>query len=322
MITIIATSTKYIRPNTFVKADVVKIKQNVNHIILANSGMLAISLLMHWAKYRGYTIYSEETTYPETRCLIWHRNLLNLRGESPKIPGKAAIFVDSPNVFGYSYDIRSLAKKVHEAGGILIVDCSYCSSLLDTSLNDGADFVVESLSKYALASEYTLLGAVYNNNLDEEGWKEFEFCASSIGININNDQVSFLRERLKRLPSRMETIISNAREVANILESEWEVPASSSDRSGVIVLPYDLIEVFSQSKLFIPFATYGGDKSAYTICQHNFRLEDLPYLGYLRLSIGIENVEEIKEELGRLRKLYIGTKGYGAELNRFIQSKT
>lgn len=317
----IATSSGYIRPNTFVKDDVAKINPNINHIMITNSGMMAIVLLMHWAKKNGYTVYSEETTYLETRGLINYTNLLDLRKKDPEIPEKAAIIIDSPNVFGYSFDIKTLAEKAHKVNSILIVDCSYCSSFLDTSLSDGADFVVEALAKYTLANQYTLLGAIYNNSLSHDEWHLFEACASNIGVNINNDQVSFLRTRLQWLPSRMATITNNASEVAKILQDDWGLPATSSSRSGVIVLPYDLLNVFSKSTVFTPFATYGGDKSIYTQCVHNSHHTNLPQLPYLRLSIGIEDIDVLKQELDNLHKIYTGTNGFGDELSRLIKGE-
>jgi len=69
------------------------------------------------------------------------------------IPHGAVVFVVSPTYEGFVSDISAIAKKVHERGGVLIVDeahgahFAFHKSFPKTALSQGADIVINSLHK-------------------------------------------------------------------------------------------------------------------------------------------------------------------------------
>jgi cystathionine gamma-lyase len=233
------------------------------------------------------------------------------------LPGAGTVWVETPsNPRLDLVDIAALARATHDAGAALVVDNTLATPLGQTPLEMGADLVVASGSKHLSGHSDLILGYVATRarRLVERlrAWRTLTGA-------IPGPFEAWLAHRsIATLDVRLERQCANAAVLAELLAGRAEVslvryPGLERDPCHAVarrqmrlfgsvmgfVLPdRNWAERFlDQTALVIEATSFGG---AHTTAERRARWgsDDVPE-GWVRLSAGIENTEDLVADVGR-----------------------
>jgi len=211
-------------------------------------------------------------------------------------------------------DVKAVVEIAHEAGALVVVDNTFITPYLFQPLKLGVDIVIHSATKYLCGHADALGGVVIANN---EIISRLRKTRNIYGGVISPFNAFLILQGIKTLPIRMKQHCANAQKVAEFLSDHEKVLSvrypglSSHPEHGVAA---------SQMRGFsgiIGFQVDGGEKMA-KLFSSNLKLckpwvslgdvETLVYVrweekrkgvsaGYMRLSVGLEDVEDIIADL-------------------------
>lgn len=120
-------------------------------------------------------------------------------------------------------DIAALSEAAHDVGAVVVADNTFLSPVLQTPIEQGADIVVHSTTKYLNGHSDVVGGAVVAKDVaiaEEIGW-----WANCLGV-TGSPFDSFLTQRgVRTLHARMSMHESNTREVVSLLAAHDAVAA-------------------------------------------------------------------------------------------------
>jgi cystathionine beta-lyase/cystathionine gamma-synthase len=245
--------------------------------------------------------------------------------EAAITPKTKAIYVETvTNPTMEVSDIQALASLAKSTGLKLIVDNTFLTPYYQNALLLGADIVVHSATKY-LGGHSDLMAGLIVTNSDELG-EEFHFSQKAIGAVLSPFDSWLLMRGMKTLSVRMDKHESNARALAEWLTTLPQIKkvnypglpdhpqhelAKRQQRGfgGMIsfeVATPDVAEAFlKRLKLIGPAISLGGVESLMCLpakrTHASFPPEERAKLGIsdslLRFSVGIENVEDLKQDV-------------------------
>lgn len=240
-------------------------------------------------------------------------------------PRTRIVWVETPTnpLLGIA-DIAALAQLAHDAGALLVVDNTFASPYLQQPLVLGADVVVHSTTKYLGGHSDVVGGALVVD--DDSLADELAFHSNSMGA-ISGPFDAWLTLRgAKTLAVRMERHCDNAErivewlggrdEISHILypgletHSGHEVAAKQMRRFGGMVSfrmragEEAAVAVCDRAELFTLGESLGGVES---LIEHPGRMTHASAAGsplevpgdLVRLSVGIEDVEDLIADLAR-----------------------
>jgi cystathionine gamma-synthase len=236
-----------------------------------------------------------------------------------------AIYIETPsNPLMNVTDIEEVSKICKDNNLLLIVDNTFLTPYFQKPILLGADIVIHSGTKYLGGHNDTLAGFLITNS--EKLGENVLYYAKTIGASLSPFD-SFLIERgIKTLPIRMDRINDNAIKIASWLSKEKKVKrvyyvglesdkgyeinkSQSSGFGGMISIELESEElakhVLGSVKIFQYAESLGGVDSliTYPMKQTHADLpkEERDKRGinerFLRLSIGIENVNDLINDL-------------------------
>lgn len=243
-------------------------------------------------------------------------------------PRTKLVWVETPtNPILKLIDLKALAAITKKKGVLLAVDNTFASPYFQKPLNLGADIVVHSTTKYIAGHSDIIGGAVIVN--DEELAKQLKFYQNATGA-VPGPWDCFLVQRgLRTLAIRMKEHEKNAIEIAAWLEKHPRVkkvyfPGLKShpqhelarrqmtgfgamisiEMNGGLAAVSDFVKAL---RIFRLGESLGGVESLMTypakMSHGSVPKEERVKMGisddFLRLSIGIENVEDLREDLER-----------------------
>lgn len=242
-------------------------------------------------------------------------------------PSTRAIFIESPtNPLMNICDIRAIAKIKDEHKILLIVDNTFMTPFYQLPLELGADIVVHSGSKYLGGHNDTIAGFTIVKNKDL--FEKIAFISKTTGAGLAPFDSWLILRGIKTLALRMERITQNALRVAHFLEKHPHVvkvlypglenhPGRAVSLSqargfgGMISFETDTVErsikVLESVKLIHFAESLGGVETliTYPFTQTHAAIPEEERMKrgitdkLLRLSCGIEAVEDIIEDLDR-----------------------
>ena len=238
-----------------------------------------------------------------------------------------AIFIETPsNPMMLISDIRSLATLAHERGALLVVDNTFLSPHFQKPLTLGADVVVHSGTKYLCGHNDVMSGFLVTAKGREDIAEQVELLVKSEGPNLPAMDSWLMLRSLKTLGLRVEKQGENALALARWLQQQPQVmevfypglpehPGHELHKSqatgfgGMVsfkVQSPELAKAALGRLQLIAFAeSLGGVESllTYPIAQTHAEMpkELMERTGLddrlLRLSVGIEDVEDLQEDL-------------------------
>lgn len=308
--------------------------EDAKYALATSSGMAASSLVFGLFKEGDHVLFSSNVyggTYRYFSNLFEDRGIKgelvdqvnNLQSEDLK--GIRAIFIETPsNPLLDVYDIARIAQLAHENNALLIVDNTFMTSYFQKPLKLGADIVVYSATKYYGGHSDVIAGLVVTDN--DDIYTKLKFLHNTYG-NILSPFDSFLIQRgIKTLGVRLDRHQNNALRIAEYLNNHKAIKKvyypglqthpnhdiqNKQARGYGAVLSFVLNDEYDSKKFvdslnIIDLAvSLGGIESL--IChpasmthesypvdlQEKIGIEE----GLLRLSVGIENIDDLLEDI-------------------------
>ena len=163
-----------------------------------------------------YSKFGVESTYIDTTDLEQVRNAIR--------PNTSLIYLESPAnpTMGIS-DIPAICEIAHQHNIPVCVDNTFCSPYLQNPLDQGADIVLHSLTKF-LNGHADIVGGIIIVK-DPAEYKKVRTMMVNLGCNMDPHQAFLTRRGLKTLGIRLDRAQENAVKVAEFLEKhpnvEW-----------------------------------------------------------------------------------------------------
>jgi cystathionine gamma-synthase len=226
--------------------------------------------------------------------------------------GAALVWLEAPaNPFLTFPDIAAIAEHAHARGARVAVDATVATPVLLRPLEHGADYVVHSATKALGGHDDVLLGVAVCRS--EEDAERLEGLRGRIGIVAAPDPVWLLIRGLETLAVRVRRQSESALELARRLAVHPavevvrypglgdEVAARYVDAFGCL-LSFDVRggaaparRVETSTRVIVNATSLGGTRS---LMETRARWEgDRVPAGLVRLSVGLEDVEELWADL-------------------------
>ena len=244
--------------------------------------------------------------HPDTRCVFL---------ESPSNPGLEII------------DLEAVAAMAHDVGARLVVDNVFATPLLQPAMQLGADIVVYSATKHIDGQGRCLGGAILSSQafVDDE---LLPFLRHT-GPSLSPFNAWVLLKGLETLELRVERMCANALDVASFLEGRNEVErvlypglpshpqhalAERQMSAGGTVVSFDIaggkeaaFSFLNRLRLIDISNNLGDSKSLIThpatTTHQRLQPEERAALrlgdGLVRLSVGLEDVEDVKSDISQ-----------------------
>ena len=243
-------------------------------------------------------------------------------------PKTRFLFLETPsNPLTHLADIAELAKLAHSKGCLLVVDNVYCTPILQQPLKLGADLVVHSATKYIDGQGRCIGGAIIGSEelLDES---IYPFLRTA-GPSMSPFNAWVFLTGLETLAVRIQAHCNNALQLAQWLESQPKVTrvyypglishpqytlgqTQQSGSGGVLSFEVEggktvAWRLIDQTKLLSITANLGDVKTTIThpATTTHGRLTDEARQqagisdGLIRISVGLENIQDIQHDLER-----------------------
>ena len=260
-----------------------------------------------------------------------YSNLSSLDGlESLLKPNSRMIWVESPsNPLLKIVDLEKVSAFAKKHNLISVCDNTFCSSYVQKPLNLGFDVVLHSATKYLNGHSDVIGGLVVSSQEREDLAEQLAFLSNSIGSIMSPFDSFLVLRSLKTLAVRMEKHCENAFEIASFLEEHeaiekiyypglsnhpnHEIAKKQMNGFGgmiTIVLKGGLktaTTFLERTKIFALAESLGGVESLIehpalmthasvpTEVRKDLGIED----GLVRLSVGIESVEDLLDDLNQ-----------------------
>lgn len=244
-------------------------------------------------------------------------------------PGTRLVHIETPdNPTNGVTDIAAVAKIAHENGALLSVDNTFASPLNQHPLELGADFVVESLTKFVNGHGDAQGGAIVSNDLKTMDRIRYE-AQVNVGAVISPFNAWQIFRGSVTFPLRMQRINESTEKIAEWLErrknvtfvsypglkdSPWHETAKKQMKNGyggVISFGVNAddktVERFCAGLKIVTFAVSLGHDESLIFPQPSYdeRIGLYPEKfrrGFIRFSVGLENPDDIIGDLDQALK--------------------
>ena len=249
-------------------------------------------------------------------------DLQNLEEVEKKITNNTRlIWVETPsNPYLKIIDIRKIAKLSKSIGAITCVDNTWATPILQQPLSLGADLVLHSTTKYIGGHSDVQGGVLIPTDENEDLYNDLKSIQKNLGAVPSPFDCWLLLRSIPTLPLRIKAQSDTASEVAQFLEHQQGIEqvlypglkhhfnhdvASKQMIGGYggmisVITKKDerfARKVANSTKLFKQATSLGGIES---LIEHRASVEGLDSKterNLIRLSIGIEDVEDLKLDL-------------------------
>ena len=249
-------------------------------------------------------------------------------------PNTRLLFAESPtNPLTEVCDIRALADIAHGAGAYLAVDNCFCSPALQRPVEFGADFIIHSGTKYLDGQGRVIAGALCGPEALVE--EKFVPVIRSCGMSLSPFNAWVVLKGLETLSIRMREQSARALQLASWLEAQPQVarvyyPGLASHPQHVLAMRQqagmggavvsfmvqgddavaaraNAFAVIDHTRICSITANLGDTKSTIThpaSTSHGRLSEDQRQAagitqGLIRVAVGLDDVEDLKIDLGR-----------------------
>jgi cystathionine gamma-synthase len=231
------------------------------------------------------------------------------------------VWVETPsNPLVRIVDIRAVAEIAHAAGALCACDNTWATPVITRPLELGADLVMHATTKY-LGGHSDVVGGVLVARADDEVFSRVRAVQTGGGLIPSPFECWLALRGIRTLPWRMRAHASNAEQVARFLVSHRNVVAVNypgleshpgySIARRQMALPGGMLSVevrggrqaamslTGRLSIFTRATSLGGTES---LIEHRASVEGPETRapeGLLRVSVGLENAEDLVEDLER-----------------------
>jgi len=301
-----------------------------------SSGMAAIDAVLHLFQSGDSVIISSNVYGGTFRILdkIFKQYGLNYKIvdtsdlaalESAFTSDVKALLLESPaNPLLTVTDIAAASEIARSKGALTVVDNTFMTPYLQRPLELGADIVVHSATKYLGGHSDVIAGFVVVK--DDELAEKLHFIQNAVGAVAGPFDSFLLIRSIKTLAVRMEAHVANAEKIAEALKSNpavkniyypglksaqgYEIQKRQAKNGGAMISfelheNYDINKFFEGLKLIALAESLGGVESLVchpaSMTHASIPKEIREKIGItdrlVRLSVGIENYDDLKNDL-------------------------
>ncbi|KAF7790899.1 hypothetical protein EIP86_001857 [Pleurotus ostreatoroseus] len=243
-------------------------------------------------------------------------------------PGDLCWLETPLNPTGEARDIKYYADKIHAVGGTLLVDSTFAPPPLQYPFKWGADIVMHSGTKYFGGHSDLLCGVLVVKTKEEwtKLWSQRTFLGNMMGSLESWLLLRSLRTLHLRVPRQSENATVIAQWLskaaggkahdgipAGVIETVWHSSLQGKDSRGweprvqmeggwnptfgILLTKKEYATLLPHAtKFFIPATSLGGVES---LIEHRIASDAGADPRLIRLSIGVEDVEDLKADLRR-----------------------
>ncbi|MBF0709296.1 methionine biosynthesis PLP-dependent protein [Alkalihalobacillus hwajinpoensis] len=260
-------------------------------------------LFAHAEKHYGISFtYFDTQSNEQLSSLLTHRT--------------KAIFVENPsNPLMKLTDLEKIARIAENRDLLFIVDNTLFTPLLQNPLLLGADIVVHSATKYLGGHNDILAGLVVAKG--ENICAEIQQYQNGAGAVLSPFDSWLLMRGMKTLPLRMKQHEENARKVTEFLTNHEAITdVFYPDKGGMLsfrLRSEEWVDLFLRKLTLVTFAeSLGGVESFITYpstqthaeIPEDIRLEKGVCNRLLRFSVGIENIDDLIQDLNQALSIF------------------
>ncbi len=300
-----------------------------------STGMAAITLLMELFKpgdhfvvdsdLYGGTIRLFDNVSVKNGLTFTRANFASDNIESLITPQTKALYVETPtNPMMNVTDIAALSSVAKKHNLLLIVDNTFMSPYFQTPLDLGADIVIHSGTKFLAGHNDTLAGFIVTNNAQVQ--EQLRFLIKTTGAGLSPFDSWLVLRGIKTLAVRMEQSQKNALRIAQWLKTQKNVTKviypGLEEHAGYAIMKKQCrgfgsmvtfrlnstekaLSVLEKVKLIKYAESLGGVETLITYpttqthadVPEELRLKNGITPETLRLSVGIENVDDLITDL-------------------------
>jgi len=221
------------------------------------------------------------------------------------------VWVESPtNPALEIADIPAIVAAAHEAGAHVVADNTFATPLLQRPLELGADIVLHSATKYLAGHSDALLGALVT--ADDELYAVLKGRRDLGGATPGTLEAWLALRGLRTLHLRVERAQANAAELARRLEAhpaveEVRYPGFGGMISAVLAGGAAAAELLTHTTaIWVHATSLGGVESTFER-RRRWKVEpDTIPDGLVRMSVGIEDVEDLWADLEQALATLVG----------------
>ena len=292
--------------------------ESANYALATSSGMAAIVLAfsvfpvgskvlavrdLYGGSFRWFDQVEQEGRFHFTYANIEEELIAELEKDVD------VLYIETPtNPLMLEFDIKKLSQLAHAKGATVVVDNTFYSPIYQRPIEEGADIVLHSATKYLAGHNDVLAGVVITNSLGL--YEKLFYNLNTTGAVLSPFDSYQLIRGLKTLSLRMERSTANAQEIVAFLEQSPAVKeVLYTGRGGMISFKVAdekrIPHILNTLKVFSFAESLGGVESLITYpttqthadipveVRHSYGLTD----DLLRLSIGIEDARDLIEDL-------------------------
>ncbi len=307
--------------------------ENGEECLLFSSGMAAIAAVFYTLRPGSHVVVPDSMYWGVSSFLRDHCERADIflstyeTGNAQSIEAAlktqnhtSIVWVETPsNPFLHVTDIALAAEIAHQYGAMVCVDSTVATPVFTRPLDHGADLVIHSATKYLNGHSDVLCGAVVTRD-EHELWLSIKKERAQAGAQPGSFDAWLLMRGMRTLYVRVKQASENAAKIAGFLEQHAAVesvayPGLASHPGHQIAKKQMLggfgsllsfcvrgeldrtLQVAGRLQLITSATSLGGVES---LIEHRHSIEPeenaIP-VNQLRLSIGIEDVDDLIEDL-------------------------
>ncbi|MGZ4460254.1 MAG: trans-sulfuration enzyme family protein [Nocardioidaceae bacterium] len=214
----------------------------------------------------------------------------------------ALVWLESPtNPALEVADLPPIVRAAHDAGAYVVVDNTFATPLLQQPLDLGADLVVHSATKFIAGHSDVLMGALATR--DEQLFGVLKNRRDMVGATPGTLEAWLALRGLRTLHVRLDRAQENAQQLVRRLREHPAIGEVRYPGFGAVIsvvldqgaLAADLLT--HKTKLWVHATSLGGVESTF---ERRRRWKTEPATipdGLVRMSVGIEDVEDLWDDL-------------------------
>jgi cystathionine gamma-synthase len=256
--------------------------------------------------YNGVVVTLTERAAAGEIAVRWV-DLTDLESVAEALAGAALLWIESPtNPLLDVADLPALVALARTAGALTVCDSTFATPLLQQPLSDGVDVVVHSATKYLSGHSDVVLGATVTADTEAgRALRERLHRHRTLHGAIAGPMEAWLAVRgIRTLALRFERACANAAELARRLQAHPAVARVRYPGSGAIVSietgSADSAEALAtRTRLWVHATSLGGVESSLERRRRQPGEPETTPVDLVRLSVGIEDVEDLWRDLDR-----------------------
>ena len=289
-----------------------------DHVVYPKVSYMAVYRLFHELFNRKFGVKTEMADMTDLEAV-----------KKAITPGTRLVHIETPdNPTNHVSDIAEIARIAHENGALLSVDNTFASPYNQHPLELGADFVVDSLTKFVNGHGDAQGGAIISNDIETMERIRYE-AQVNVGAVISPFNAWQIFRGAVTFPLRMDRINKSTQKIAEWLETRENVtfvsyPGLKSNKGHELaarqmtngfggVISFGLraddkkVEQFCAKLRVVTFAVSLGHDASLIFPQPSYdeRIGLYPEefrKGFIRFSVGLEEPDDIIADLDQALK--------------------